>query len=314
MNYYIGIDGGGTNTRACIVDDQQRIVGLGTSGPSSIDTVSIDVTLANIDEAIQSIVQSKRLDNFEVSAIVVGLGGVLTEESKQYVKKHLLSLPYITTQTNIQVENDVYSAFLGGLAMNSGICMIVGTGSVVYGIDESGRSHRAGGYGYQEGDLGSSYHLGVEAIQYMARVFDKRLKPSLLSNELLNHLEVKTIDDLMECIMHYHNRRTLIASLAPFVTRCATSGDKVAQQICDRAVSELVLSVKAVLSVLDLKNPEIAIIGSLGNSEGYFKEKLYQSLLEINPRFNIHPPRLDPVVGSAYQAYRNAKSLNSAIS
>lgn len=307
MKYYIGIDGGGTNTRACIVDEEQRIIGLGTSGPSSIDTVPIEETLAHIDEAIQSVVKTKHIQDFRVEAIVAGLGGVLTEESKAFVKNYLLQLPYVTDRTHIQVENDVYSAFLGGLANNTGICIIAGTGSVVYGVDESGKSHRAGGYGYQEGDLGSAYHLGMEAIRHVTRVFDKRLKPSLLSNELFNYLGITTVDDVMRCIMAYHNKRTLIASLAPFVTRCATSGDRAAQAICDQAIQELVLGVKAVYHALDLKNPEIAIIGSLGNSEGYFKTKLHEELLRINPQFKIHPPRLDPVVGSAYQAYRNGR-------
>ncbi|MDF2700550.1 MAG: hypothetical protein K0Q49_2109, partial [Haloplasmataceae bacterium] len=66
--------------------------------------------------------------------------------------------------------------------------------------------------------------------------------------------------------------------------------------------------IKAVYHNLNLVNKEIAIIGSLGNSEGYFNDELKKAILKIDPGFNIHESLIEPVVGSAFQAYENAKN------
>lgn len=43
-SYFIGVDGGGTSTRACLIDENKKILGIGKGGPSSIDTVTSEVT------------------------------------------------------------------------------------------------------------------------------------------------------------------------------------------------------------------------------------------------------------------------------
>ena len=104
-----------------------------------------------------------------------------------------------------------------------------------------------------------------------------------------------------------HENRTKVASLAPIVTAYANKGNKLAMEICDEAVSALKSCVQAVYKNLDLQNKEIAIIGSLGNSDGYFKDKLYEQLLDIDSKFQIHPALAEPVVGSAKKALQNAR-------
>lgn len=47
-NLYIGIDGGGTGTRACLMDENKKVLGTGSSTGSSIDTYPADVTKAAI--------------------------------------------------------------------------------------------------------------------------------------------------------------------------------------------------------------------------------------------------------------------------
>lgn len=303
--YVIGVDGGGTNTRACLMDQTGQILGIGKSGPSSIDTVAPETTQASIQEAIEEAFRSANRPINTINSIFVGLGGVQTERSKAFVRKLLLSIPYISTWTRIQIENDAYSAHLGGLSNRPGIILIAGTGSVAFGIDEQGNTHRAGGYGYQEGDHGSAYHLGRRAMQAMARAFDGRLQHDAFTDALYSHLKIKDLDNLLQTIQALHQNRTQMAALAPIVTHFANQGHPLAQSICDEGVAALKECVQAVYNALDLKNKEIAIIGSLGNSEGYFKDRLYQSLLDLDPDFSIHPPLNEPVIGSAYKALQN---------
>ncbi len=302
--YYIGIDGGGTNTRVCILNEQGKIIGIAKAGPSSIDTVDIHTTIDHFKQAIDEVFIKNNLINPTIKSIFIGLGGILTEESKKIVKKHINNLEYIKDDTIITVENDVYNALLGGNAMRAGICLIAGTGSVAFGMDEKGKTHRAGGYGYQEGDLGSSYDLGKRTLQHIARTFDKRIENTDFSTEVLEYLKINNVTELMNVIMKFHENRTLTASLAPFVTKYADLNNQYACKICDEATDELVLCVESVYQNLNLENKEVAIVGSLGNTKGYFNQQLINKLKNIAD-FKIHGPLIDPVVGSAYMAYKN---------
>lgn len=301
----VGVDGGGTYTRACLMNQNGIVLGIGQAGPSSIDTVSKDRTQRSIQTAIEEAFLQAKIDPQPINSIFVGLGGVLTSRTKELVRELLLDISYVNNRTLIQIENDAYSAHLGGLSNRPGIILIAGTGSVAFGIDEQGNTHRAGGYGYQEGDHGSAYHLGRRAMQAMARAFDGRLQHDAFTDALYSHLKIKDLDNLLQTIQALHQNRTQMAALAPIVTHFANQGHPLAQSICDEGVAALKECVQAVCNALDLKNKEIAIIGSLGNSEGYFKDRLYQSLLDLDPDFSIHPPLNEPVIGSAYKALQN---------
>ena len=56
--YILGIDGGGTKTKVSLITDLGIFVGSAVSGPSSIDTVSLEVSLQNIEEALLSILKT----------------------------------------------------------------------------------------------------------------------------------------------------------------------------------------------------------------------------------------------------------------
>lgn len=302
--YYVGIDGGGTNTRACILNEKKEIIGIGKSGPSSIDTVDIKVTMQSFNEAIMQVFQENKIENPQIASIFIGVGGVLTDSSKDYVRNEVKKLPYIMSDALIGVENDVYAAHLGGLGNRPGICLIVGTGSVAFGIDEDNKTHRAGGYGYQEGDAGSSYDLGKKTTQHLARVFDGRREKTAFAEDVFTSLEISGLDELMDFIMSYHLDRTKTAQLAKFVTKHADLGDFYARKICDEATDELVLCVEAVYKILNLKNKELAIIGSLGNTPGYFRTQLEAKIKQIAD-FHIHAPITEPVIGAALKAYQD---------
>lgn len=119
----IGIDGGGTNTRACLMDGKGNVLGIGKAGPSSIDTVSLEQTRSSIEQAIMESFIDAKLSQQSLASIFVGLGGVQTETSKKKVTEQLLEISVINDNTIIQVENDAYSAHLGGLSNRPGIIL-----------------------------------------------------------------------------------------------------------------------------------------------------------------------------------------------
>jgi len=312
--YIIGIDGGGTKTKISIIDEFGTYLGSDISGPSSIDTVDINVTLENISVAINNIITKNNFGNIHISSIFAGLGGIGSEADKKLVNKAILSLPYCDSNTYIDSENDVFNALAGGTMARPGIAIIIGTGSVAFGIDESGNSFRAGGYTYKEGDAGSSYDLGRKTLQTLARVLDNRYPTSEFINEIKLHLNIFNFSDAVKVFDKLYMDRTKTASLSKFVTKYADLGDINALRIIEKATSELALMINAVNKTLNLKNKEIAIIGSLGNASSMFKEKFIKKVRKIDKSFYIHESLIDPSIGACLLALKNIGiSLNSDV-
>lgn len=171
-----------------------------------------------------------------------------------------------------------------------------------YGKNLSGETHKAGGMGYKEGDLGSSYDLGINALRAISRALDHRHEDTFFTDELKKHLDIKTMSDLQNVTEKWYTERTKVASLAPFVTKHANLGNPYAQNICNNAVYELSIAVKSVQTTLKLENPILVIVGSLGNVDGYFKSSLHKLLNEMIPTIKITEPKIDPAYAAAQLA------------
>src|SRR5690606_7924827 len=175
------IDGGGTKTAAAILDINGNLVGLAIDGPSSIDTVSLTETKRNIEKAVKKIIND---EDIKVVSVFAGIGGIISPKQEQVVVDLLRQLDFVTKDAIVVAKNDVYNALAGGLETRAGIAIIIGTGSVAFGKDESGNTWRCGGYGHKEGDAGSAYDLGSQALKLLARNIDGRIKSSDFLEEL----------------------------------------------------------------------------------------------------------------------------------
>jgi N-acetylglucosamine kinase-like BadF-type ATPase len=92
--------------------------------------------------------------------------------------------------------------------------------------------------------------------------------------------------------------------LAPIVTRYANKGNVHAKRIVKSATSELAIAVDAVNCHLTLTNKSLVVVGSLGNSGGYFQKELYRRLSEKDPSIRILTPIHDPAIAAANMAKR----------
>ena len=301
MNY-IGIDGGGTKTKATVMDSHGNVLGIGSSGPSSIDTVSFDESLTNILQAINN--TNVDLHKDTIDSIFMGLGGISCEEDEirvanNFIKNSNIVLP----TTKVVAKNDAYNAFGSGLPLDkSGCILIVGTGSIAFGKCNN-LSHRAGGYSYKEGEPGSSYALGKQVIGLISKYHDSRITDSSLTKDVTEYLNIKTTVDIIRLAEEYYADRTKTASLAKFVTKHALLNDSYAISIIENATDELALMVEAVDKTIKLDNKKLAIIGSLGNDKYFFKI-LESKIKQIDTNYKVFESILDPVIGACIIALR----------
>lgn len=296
---YCGVDGGGTKTKVAIFSDD-KFIGEMVTERSSIDTIPLSEGIINIKNAITKIYKEYNVSD-KIDSIFLGLGGIANAEHIANVNEAARSIKELKTNALINSGNDIMNAFRASCSGRNNITLIIGTGSVGYGIDENGNSHRAGGIHFLEGDLGSSYDVGLRLLNTLAQVFDNRAEGSKLTNHYLKKLEIDSVSDLVDIYVKHKNERTYIASFARDITKYALQGDVIANKILEDAAHEILKHIIAVDKKITLKNREIGIVGSLGNAEPY-KSIIKAKIKTYDEKFKVHECELDPVIGSILEA------------
>jgi len=302
----MGIDGGGTRTRAALVSEVGKVLGIGIAGLSNYNNVGIRTAQESLGHAIRLAWENSGLEARPVEAIFLGMAGAISHLDRETFRDMALALE-VAPESRIVVDHDIRIVLAGGLAGKSGVVLIVGTGSSCYGRNANDEACRVGGWGDLLDDVGSSYYLGLHAMIAATRSEDGRMPTTTMTKGVLSRLHLRDIQHITRRIYHEGLTRSEIASLAPLVLEAAAQGDKVANQIVNKGIDELVLMVKTAAQRLNLSSEEtrVTITGGLVHSGSGFKERLYASLHSRLPHVEIIEPILPPVLGAALLALKS---------
>src|SRR5262249_9170650 len=141
-----------------------------------------------VEKVLHEVMQSTIGDRAIVpAAICLGIAGV----DRPGEARTITALMRRIGQTaRILCVNDALLALAPGVRDGSGIVIIAGTGSIVYGKNAAGRAARAGGWGHMIGDEGSGYWIGREALAAVMRATDGRGPATRLAGDILAFFEV----------------------------------------------------------------------------------------------------------------------------
>jgi len=242
---FLGIDGGATKTRAVIVDASGTVRGEGAAGCGNHSAVGFAVATVNIHAAASAAMQVAG-GTFPVIAARIGLAGV------DRPADHARFAPvFASFATVVALSNDAELA-LTALPDAVGVVLIAGTGSIAFGVDNTGAQARAGGWGWRIGDEGSGYAMGRQALQAASQAADGRGAMTTLLPAILAHWQLAQPADL---IGHVYSDGGIanveVADLAQLVVLQAQAGDATARRIVRTAADDLARTVLAVAAALD---------------------------------------------------------------
>ncbi len=306
----IGVDGGGSTTRAALVDETGAVRGVGYAGPSNYDDVGVGAAQENIGRAVSSAWHVAGRVFQPADAAFFGMAGVVSDADRNTIRRMAQALD-IAAPEHVGVDHDIRIALAGGLGGREGIALIVGTGSSCYGRRADGREWRAGGWGYLLDDLGGGYYLGLQGLIALTRAADGRGAATALTHPLLHALRLSDPQDVMRRLYHegldsskVGMSRSEIASLAPLVLEAAVAGDAIATAIVAQGVDELALMVETVARVLTFDGLHVPVtcVGGLAQSGDAFKGWLYPAIRRRVQAAEIVEPMLSPVLGAALLA------------
>jgi N-acetylglucosamine kinase-like BadF-type ATPase len=301
----IGVDGGGTRTRARLADIHGKILGNGEAGTSNPTAGGFDASQAEILAAIQCAFDDAQMPRQMAAAACFGIGGV--DRADQRALFNTWGEQNVAAKCSAMNDGEIVIA--AGSAESWGIALIAGTGSIAWGKTRDGKIARAGGWGYLLGDEGSGYDLARRALRAAARAADGRGTAKQLLAAILAHWKLNDPYDLIAQVYRSGYKPADIAQIAPLVLRLAEQGDASALTLVDQAARALATTVGAVARSLEFK--ENAIPLSLTGGLLLQAESLRQRVLaELEKQIGHFAPVTlveQPVLGAVRIAMRVAK-------
>lgn len=156
-----------------------------------------------------------------------------------------------------QLVNDAEVAWAGSFALNPGINIVCGTGTIAFGVDSSGHTARCGGWSPHFSDEGSGHWLGRKLLELFCKQADGRLTARGAVYDLVrkrfaldNDFEIITIAE-----RDYLPYRDKVASLQLTLLEAAKRGDPDAVACYREAAHEIALNAKGIKSRLRFDGP-----------------------------------------------------------
>jgi N-acetylglucosamine kinase-like BadF-type ATPase len=301
-NLMIGIDGGGTHTRARLANARGEMLGSGQAGISNPHANGYPAAQTEILAAIQRAFDDARIEKQMVAAACLGIGGIDRVDERA----RLTEWARTTIASHVQVVNDGEIVLAAGSSENWGVALIAGTGSIAWGKTRDGRISRAGGWGYLIGDEGSGFDLAREALRAATHSADGRGEPTQLLDLILAHWGLQSAAEIVPQVYRSGRKPADIAKLTPLVIQTAKQGDQVAKNLIARAVHALADTVIAVVRQLQFPDEKIplALTGGLLLGAESLRADLLSELTNRGDHFLPVVVVAEPVIGAVRIAIR----------
>lgn len=306
MTFFLGVDGGASKTAALVTDEQGKLLGDGTAGPSNHLRVGIETAARNIERAVNKALVAADVASREIIWAYCGIAGADHPAHRQEVVD---SLNVFFPRGNFTVDNDARIALTGAIGFGPGVVVIAGTGSVAFGRNDAGAEARAGGWGPTIGDEGSAYGIARSAMAAIMRAYDGR-GPATRLMELLRDEYKMAPEELPRFVYATTTHADDIARFTKVVIQAAQAGDEVASRLLQHAGGELAASIVAVARRVDLTGRAfpVSYVGGAFNAGDLLLSPMREALRRDVPTATIAPPMRTPVEGAAMMALRAAQS------
>jgi len=296
MNVILGIDQGGTGTRAAVCDLEGRLLGFGTSYGGQHTFQGMDFAMGAVKEASQSALTQARVTPDEIVCIYGGLTGVDFPEEYPLVADGIRSLGLCS---NVYTTNDSIIALRGGTEKPYGAVIIAGTGGNCAIRTPEGIEFVY--HYYHDMDLQGGGAIGERAVKAILRAQTFREQSTSLTRRVLEKFQVDSVDDYLRRIAHQEIPWDAFKDLCPIVFEEAYAGDEVAANILrsfGEGCAEMVTAGLKHFGMTDL-DVEVVLSGSVFKGVGpILTDTLTACIHSVVPKARLVNARYEPVVGA----------------
>jgi N-acetylglucosamine kinase-like BadF-type ATPase len=288
---FMGFDAGGTKT-VCLLGEGTTVLGRGEAGSGNPRVGGVDGFRAAVADAATAALVGRR--ERRITTAWIGVAGGDTPQMQAALS---VAAESVLNASRVSISHDG-RLLLAAAGVSSGIAVVSGTGSSIYGRAPDGRQVTVGGWGHLLGDEGSGYDIARQALRAVTQAADRRGPQTRLSEPILQAWGAATAVELRE---HAYPARpvTEIARLARLVVEM--TDDDVASAIVARAAHDLALGVRTCRQRLGSRgwtDPSVVLAGGLLSNGSALFVRLAAVLEGLDDGYRVLPLAVEPVVGA----------------
>ena len=291
----LGIDAGGTKTRAFAVDRAGEIVGRGAGGAGNL--LSSPDPQGSIAAALREALAGR-----VPRAVVLACSG--GERDADRAKGRAILAGLVGPEVAVEVTHDALAALYAGNPSGCGVVLISGTGSIAYGRNDQGIEDRCGGWGYLVGDEGSAFWLGAEGLRAASYDHDGRGSPTRITQHLFADLGAADFNGVLPQLYGRPHPPPAIQAATRAVARAYADGDAIAVHIVQRGAHHLAEMAATVARAVLLEGGPVYLAGGAFENVRPLEKAVRLALLGLLPRAAVEPVREEPAMGAARLAAR----------
>jgi glucosamine kinase len=299
----LGIDGGGTNTRAVIARGDV-VLGKASGGSIKRLRVGAEEAEANLRVLLRDVLDAAGVA--QVDAVSAGIASASLPGVSEWITEVFGEFGI----RNSEVVGDEVIALDAAFQGGAGILQIAGTGSNCIGRTAAGERESAGGYSSTLGDEGSGYWIGLHGIRQALRAYDAG-EPSMILKRVGAAWGTTTLEELVN-----HGNEVPgpdFSALAPIISTAAEEGDAVATRVLLQAAADLADYILLVRHKLRqryslVEEVPVAWTGSVLEKIGMVRARLTDILKQAAPNMPFAQEGVVAVEGALWRAHRLAES------
>jgi N-acetylglucosamine kinase-like BadF-type ATPase len=301
MQAVLGIDGGGTRTRASIVAGE-RVLAHAENGSIKRLRVGAEAAEENLRALLKDVYAEAGVPG--VRAASVGVASASMPGTAEWINAVFQEFGVERSEVVGDEVIALDAAFRGG----PGILQIAGTGSNTIGRAPDGSRESAGGWSSRLGDEGSGYWIGLHSVRRALNAYDRE-EPTQILTRVGEIWGTSSLEDLIN--LGDSTPGPDFAALAPAINELAEAGDLVALDVLRQAAADLVEFVLLVRVKLRRKHGiagevPVAWTGGVVEKMGLVREAFFAGLHAAAPQMPVGREAVVPLEGALWRAKRLA--------
>ncbi len=226
MNYYIGVDGGGTKTAYALFDEKKNIVASFKGPGSNHENMegSFNEAAAIIWEGINGLLKGCGVSLRDVRFTLMGLAGIDHPFQEVEMRKRLEAYGL----KDFAIYNDGFIVVMAGSVSGAAIGYNCGTGTCCNAIDSTGKMLQLAGLGDFSGDVGNGHWIATIAYKLIYDEVYLGLEKTALTQKFFKEFGIENREQFLASVSELdgENVETYIMRLIDFFFEAANEGDK----------------------------------------------------------------------------------------
>lgn len=303
MEFFAGLDVGGTSGRVKFLDRQGNEIGEYLGKGCAFNTEGPVLGRRKYGALMEEALGKYQLKSEDCLGICVAASGIDSPSLANSCREIFMDMGFAGDRLLVVNDCELFLYLSEGSAM----VVISGTGSICFGRDTRGEIYRTGGWNHVLSDEGSSYDIGLQTLKAAADCMDGRIPDTLLLEMVKHQTGISCLDDADRFVNEHLMDKRTIGGLAGVCAEAALKGDRQAVSIleaCADKVYRLIADTYRKMNMESSPKADLWLWGSVVVKNEQFRQHLTDRIQKEMPYLSISIPAQTALEVAADVAYR----------